>query len=77
MRYCFVPNWQVALNKVTRLIKKHYVTKAANLTQSRAKAMLRTEQSAWRLAAELVEIIMSDNASSTATISLNDYTYGR
>jgi len=44
MRYGFVPNWQVALNIVTRLISKHYVTKAANLKQSRVKATLRTEQ---------------------------------
>jgi len=72
MRYSFVPNWQAALNEVTRLISKHYVTNAANFKQSRVKATFRTEQSAWRLAAELVEISTSDNASSTATISLND-----
>jgi hypothetical protein len=75
MRYCFVPNWQVALNIVTRLISKHYVTKAANLKQSRAKN--RANQHGGRLAAELVEIIIcqTTNASSTATNSLHDYIY--
>jgi hypothetical protein len=60
------------LNKVAKLINKHYVTNAANFKQSRVRETLRTEQSAWRLAAELVDIIMSDKASSTATISLNE-----
>jgi hypothetical protein len=65
----------VALNEVTRLISKHYVTNAANFKQPKVKATLRTEQSAWRLAVELVRNnYPSDNASSTATISLNDDT---
>jgi len=46
------------LSEVTRLISKHYVTNEANFKQCRVKATLRTEQSAWRLAAEFVEIII-------------------